>query len=122
MRLLLNENIPGAALKQLREHGHDVLSAKESLRGETDDVVLDRAQQELRIVVTQDKDFGVLAFRQRLAAACGIILFRLTGDDPDSDAHRIVEVIQSRPDWSGQFAVATDTLVRVRALPPAVRP
>jgi predicted nuclease of predicted toxin-antitoxin system len=122
MRLLLNENMPASALRQLRDRGHDVLSAKESLRGESDEVVLDRAQRELRIVVTQDKDFGVLAFRQRLPAECGIILFRLTGDDPNQDAHRIVEVIESRADWSGEFAVATDALVRVRAIPPSPSP
>jgi predicted nuclease of predicted toxin-antitoxin system len=60
----------------------------------------DRAQRELRLVVTQDKDFGELAFRQRLAAQCGVILFRLSQNDPDANVQRMLEVIESRSDWS----------------------
>jgi hypothetical protein len=46
-------------------------------------------------------------------------LFRLVGTDPDQDVARMIAVIESRTDWSGQFAVVTDDLVRVRALPPS---
>lgn len=122
MQLLLDENMPATAIQQLRSRGHDVLSAKESMRGQSDELILDRAQQESSIVVTQDKDFGGLAFRRRLPAQCGIILFRLSGTDPDQDSRRIVEVIESRADWSGKFAVATDSLVRVRDLPQSRTP
>jgi predicted nuclease of predicted toxin-antitoxin system len=52
---------------------------KESLRGEPGNVILARSPLEGRLVVTQDKDFGELAFRFGLPAQCGVLLLRLTG-------------------------------------------
>jgi predicted nuclease of predicted toxin-antitoxin system len=115
--ILANENLPASAIAALRAAGHDVLWAKESLRGEPDSVILARAQMEGRLVVTQDKDFGELAFRFRLPAKCGVILLRLTGDDPDADIARMIAVISTRADWTGQFVVATDDQIRIRPLP-----
>lgn len=118
MRFLLNENMSRTVIRTLRERGHDVLSAKESLQGLPDEDVLARAQQERRLVVTQDKDFGELAFRARLLADCGVILFRLAGANPDQDNRRVLEVLESTTEWVGQFAVVTKHQVRIRALPP----
>jgi predicted nuclease of predicted toxin-antitoxin system len=117
MRLILNENISSSVAQLLRALGHDVLAVKESMRGESDANILARAQAELRLVVTQDKDFGELAFRIGLPADCGIVLFRLSGSDPLADNQRIVEVINSRTDWAGHFAVADAARIRIRPLP-----
>jgi predicted nuclease of predicted toxin-antitoxin system len=117
VRLALNENMPGSVVAELRARGHDCLAVKESMRGAKDVEILARAQTENRIVVTQEKDFGELAYRHRLPADCGIILFRLSGTDPDADDRRMVEVIESQTGWNGQFAVATSDRVRIRPLP-----
>ncbi len=122
MKLIVNENISAALVLELRNRGHDVLAVKESMRGSDDSIILARAQSESRLVVTQDKDLGELAFRFGLPADCGVILFRLAGDDPDADIHRMLEVIESRSDWAGYFAVATDDRVRIRPLPPLTAP
>jgi predicted nuclease of predicted toxin-antitoxin system len=119
MRFLVNENVTGTVIQELRERGHDVLSAKESMRSEKDDVILARAQTERWIVVTHDKDFGELAFRSRLPASCGVILLRLAGSDPQGDNRRILEVLESREDWAGHFTVVTDERIRMRRLPSA---
>jgi predicted nuclease of predicted toxin-antitoxin system len=118
MRLLLNENVTGTVILELRKRGHDVLlSVKESMRSEADDAILARAQTDERIVVTHDKDFGELAFRSQLPASCGVILLRLTGSDPDADNQRILEAVESRTDWAGHFSVVTDDRIRMRPLP-----
>jgi predicted nuclease of predicted toxin-antitoxin system len=117
MRLVLNENVAGTVVRELRRRGHDVLSVKESMRSERDDVILARAQAEERIVVTHDKDFGEMAFRSHLPASCGIIFFRLTGSDRDTDNQRVLEAIDSRADWAGNFSVVTDDRIRMRPLP-----
>jgi predicted nuclease of predicted toxin-antitoxin system len=117
MRLLANENVSATLIQSLRDAGHDVLSVKESLRGERDPAVLARAQAEQRIVVTHDKDFGELAFRIVLPAECGVILLRLSGPDRDSDNARALKAIESRSDWAGFFSVVTDDRVRMRPLP-----
>jgi predicted nuclease of predicted toxin-antitoxin system len=117
VRILVNENMPASVVQALRERNHDVLAVKESMRGEEDRIILARAQAEARLVVTQDKDFGELAFRSRLPAQCGIILFRLSGNDPDVELGFMVEVIESRTDWAGHFTVATNDRIRTRPIP-----
>jgi predicted nuclease of predicted toxin-antitoxin system len=116
MRILANENVARTVIDGLRAQGHDVLSVKESLRGEKDEAILARAQVEKRIVLSHDKDFGELAFRFGLPAECGVILIRLTGLDPDLDNTRVLEAIESRHDWEGRFSVITVDRVRMRPL------
>ena len=122
MHFLVNENITATVIEELRERGHDVLSAKESMRSKPDHLILARAQTEERIVVTHDKDFGELAFRSQLPASCGIILFRLSGSNPDVDNERMLEALESRTDWAGHFTVVTDDRIRMRPLPAMTPP
>jgi len=82
MRLICNENVPDSVVRGLRERGHDVLAVKESLRGAADIQIPARAQADLRLVVTQDKDFGELALRYALPAESGVLLFRLSHPTP----------------------------------------
>ena len=120
MRFLMNENVPRSAISTLRERGHDVIAAKESLKGAADESVLAEAQSRECVLVTQDKDFGELAFRARLPAGCGVVLFRLRRS-PEQDSHRIVQVLESRAEWAGHFTVVTDDQVRIRSLPSVYR-
>jgi len=118
VRLLANENIAGSVIRGLRDGGHNVLSVKESMRSASDRAILVRAAAEQRILVTHDKDFGELAFRHSLPSFCGIILFRLSGREPEADQSRILEVLSSHLEFSGHFSVVTDDRVRVRPLRP----
>jgi len=70
-------------------------------------------------VLTHDKDFGELAFRSRLPAERGVILLRLTGTDRESDNRRVIEALESRTGWQGQFSVVEQHRIRVRPLPGA---
>lgn len=92
------------------------------MTGKADEVILQRAQDELRLVVTFDKDFGELAFRWGLPAGCGIILFRLATQSPEHVRDSVVEIIESRTDWTGWFYVVEEHRFRVRALPPTSSP
>ena len=122
MRFLADENMPGPAVAALRGRGHDVLWIKESKPGASDTVVLERAQQDRRVLVTADTDFGELAFRSGLPAQCGIVLIRLNWADPDADNHAVATALASRNDWSGVFAVVERDRVRIRPLPPSIHP
>ena len=117
MRFLANENIPGPVVSRLRELGHDVVWAKEDLRGADDHVVLSRAQVDQRVTVTCDTDFGELAFRSRLPATCGVVLFRIEWTDPVTDNAFVVSALTSHDDWTGLFAVVERDRVRLRRLP-----
>jgi predicted nuclease of predicted toxin-antitoxin system len=48
----------------LTEQGHDIFSVFDAARGISDREVLPRAVSERRILVTTDKDFGEMIFRQ----------------------------------------------------------
>lgn len=117
LRILANENFPGPLIRELRRRGHDVASVKESMRGAGDRDVLARAQAESRLVVTFDKDFGELAYRFDLPASSGVILFRLSGSDPEIDNARALSALESGIEWTGYFAVVSDDRIRVRPLP-----
>ncbi len=120
MRLLANENFPGPAVHALRSAGHDVLWARTDMAGQPDQEILERAQQDQRVLLTFDKDFGDLAFRWGLPAECGVILFRIGIPSPDVAARRAVAEFAARADadWAGKFAVIEDYRVRIRPLPP----
>jgi predicted nuclease of predicted toxin-antitoxin system len=119
VRILANENFPVPLIRELRQRGHDVASVKELMRGAEDRAVLARAQEESRLVVTFDKDFGELAYRFGLAASSGVILFRLSGSSPDIDNARALAALESGIEWTGCFAVVTNDRIRVRPLPNA---
>jgi len=75
MQLLANENVAGEAIDALRAAGNDVVWMRTAAPGLADQGVLARAVAEQRVLISFDKDFGELAFRAGLPAACGVILF-----------------------------------------------
>lgn len=82
--------------------------------GISDNLVLDLANQKGAILLTADKDFGELVFRQRRIAR-GVILIRLSG----ISLIRKVEIVQSALIAHGQemkqaFTVITPGAVRIR--------
>jgi predicted nuclease of predicted toxin-antitoxin system len=116
MRLLANENFPLDAVEALRSAGHDVAWIREDSRGTSDDKILLRAQQENRIVVTFDKDFGELAFRSKLPSQSGVILFRITPKSSQYIAQVAVQALASRDNWAGHFSVIEDNRIRMTSL------
>ncbi len=116
MKLLADENLHGQIVQWLRRQGHDVLWATESLLSEPDHVLLTTAEEQARIVVTADLDFGELIFNQGLNSH-GVILLRLEKLLPLERIARleaIWPVIEANP--SGSFIVITPRRVRIRPL------
>ncbi|MBF0502295.1 MAG: DUF5615 family PIN-like protein [Candidatus Riflebacteria bacterium] len=120
MRFLANENFPGGAVSRLRDLANDVAWICTDSPGATDKQVLARAVEESRILLTFDKDFGELAFRSALPATCGIILFRIPMANPECGIKTIIDTLQSRNDWAGNFAVVEERRLRLRLLPNSV--
>jgi predicted nuclease of predicted toxin-antitoxin system len=118
MRFLIDENVSRTVIRELRKAGQDVLSVKESMRAAKDEDLIARARLEDRILVTHDKDFGELAFRLGVTSSSGVVLIRLAGRSPDEDNFRILKVLLSRIDFTGNFTVITEDKIRVRPLPP----
>jgi predicted nuclease of predicted toxin-antitoxin system len=117
VRILANENVALAAVQALRARGHDVAWVREDAPGTPDEAVLDRAQAEQRVLLTFDKDFGELAFRRGLPAACGVILLRIATPSPDHMAATLAKALDVRADWEGHFSVIEDDRIRMTPLP-----
>ena len=70
------------------------------------------AQKENRILLTNDKDFGEIVFRQKLVSS-GIILFRIKGQDTREKIKLLREVLISHKDrMSNRFVVIAKEKVR----------
>jgi predicted nuclease of predicted toxin-antitoxin system len=117
MRLLADENIPLPVATGLREDGHDVDWVGADTPGIDDRTVLQRAEDEKRILLTFDKDFGTLVFRTSASSPVGILLFRLPPLPKDELVQFVVETVREQDDWRGHFAVIEYGRVRMRPLP-----
>ncbi len=114
MKLLADENIDRSIVGRLRDAGHEVISVAEIVAGITDDVVLNLANQESAILLTEDKDFGELAFRLFLVHH-GVILVRLAGLPGASKAEILVQLLESHAvELPGTFAVVSPGMLRIR--------
>jgi len=75
MNFLADESCAGPVVRMLREAGHDVVAISEVARGATDEQVLERALNEKRVLITEDRDFGELVYARGRSSA-GVILLR----------------------------------------------
>ena len=117
MNLFADENVARGIVRWLRASGHDVLYAAEARPGAPDADWLTEAEQEKRIVLTSDKDFGELVFRDGLSSH-GIVLLRLndvTAAEAISRLQSVWAVVEVNP--AGRFIVITEHKTRVRHLP-----
>jgi predicted nuclease of predicted toxin-antitoxin system len=117
VRLLADENIPLESVRALRTAGHDVFAATESAAGATDEVLLERAGAEERLIVTFDRDFGELATRHARAAPAGILLIRIVPRNTDEVTQLLLGLFaRSEVRWSAQLSVVDRTHLRQRPL------
>jgi predicted nuclease of predicted toxin-antitoxin system len=76
VRWLIDECVDAALVLQLRESGHDVSYMSDVAPRATDLEVMRRAYSETRLLLTEDKDFGDLVFRQARPIP-GLVLLRI---------------------------------------------
>ncbi len=115
MKFLLDANMKKSVGTFLESSGHSVryLAGTED-RGLPDDQVLKLAFTENRILITNDKDFGDLIYRQH-HPHCGVILFRLTQATDEGYIRRLLSILQSpEKDIVNRYIVITDDHIRVR--------
>ncbi len=114
MNLLADESVDRQIVERLRQEGHDVLYIAEMEPGLSDDVVLARANERNALLLTADKDFGELVFRQNLISS-GVVLLRLAGLLPETKAGIVADVLRDRgAELLQTFSVISPGMVRVR--------
>lgn len=114
MRLLCDEGVDQQIVEKLREREHNVTYIAEVTPGATDDEVFDQANQAGALLVTTDKDFGELVFRQRRIPH-GVLLIRLAGLSQQRKAALVASAVQQYGnELEGAFAVLDPGRVRIR--------
>ena len=92
MIFLADEGIDRQIVDRLRDEGHFVQYVAEMDPGISDDSVLELANIQNALLLTADKDFGELVFRQRRASA-GVILIGLSGLSAAHKAEAVANLI-----------------------------
>ena len=75
IRFLADESCDSVVVRALRAHGYDVLTVVEVAQGADDEEVMQLARREGRVILTEDKDFGRLAYAEGMSGI-GVILLR----------------------------------------------
>ena len=114
MNFLVDESVDRQVVAGLRAYGHQTSYIAESQPGITDEEVLDLAEQGGLLLLTADKDFGELVFRQGRHGA-GIILIRLSGLSPETKSDIVVSAVRDHEfDLTEAIMVITPGMIRVR--------
>ncbi len=114
MKILADESVDKAIILSLRKEGHSVIYVAEQFPGIADQQVLDLSNNEERLLLTADKDFGELVFRQNLASR-GIFLIRLSGMPSWQKCDIVSNALRQHHDrlWNS-FTVITSNSIRIR--------
>lgn len=117
MRFLADENVSRLVIDRLRNGGHDVISIAETRSGAPDKDVLDAADADGRILITEDRDFGEMVIRQRLGVS-GVMLLELDRLSTAAEADAVAEIVAAQADrLLGNLVVIEPGRIRIRALP-----
>ncbi len=95
MRLLADENVHPVVVQRLRLAGYTIEWIAETAPGLTDLQILDRADIGELLLITYDRDFGELIFKQKLPKPLAIIYSRLGRAEPRYIADRIVQMLEA---------------------------
>jgi len=112
MKFLVDECTGPAVAHWLGEQGHDVFSVYHHARGIDDDRVIEIAQMEGRILITNDRGFGEKVFRERRPHH-GVVFLRLADERGASKIRVLSQLLARHSDAiADRFVVVTETQVR----------
>jgi predicted nuclease of predicted toxin-antitoxin system len=114
VRFVADESVEGPTVAALRAANFSVLFVAETSPGIEDMEVLDLARREQALLLTADKDFGELVFRNRQPHS-GVLLIRSSGEDADENAATVLAAIrQHGPQLQNRFSVLVGGFLRIR--------
>jgi predicted nuclease of predicted toxin-antitoxin system len=124
MRFLLDENVSYRVCAHLKEAGHDAVHVSEiGLTSTSDHLILERARDEDRVLISGDHDFVQLLFASGDTRP-SVILIRDIDALPSADlaALLLATLPGQLTELLGDGAIATLTPARARVRPLPLRP
>jgi predicted nuclease of predicted toxin-antitoxin system len=114
MILLADESVGRQIVERLQKDGHDVTYIAEMEPGISDETVLQKANEQGAMLLTVDKDFGELTYRQKLMHR-GVVLIRLEGLSNLTQAEVVAQALRERGvEFMNAFSVISPGMIRVR--------
>ena len=113
MNFLVDECVGRHVFNWFKKNNHDVLFVKDEFEGACDDLVLEKARREGRVLITCDKDFGDMVFRDQKKHV-GIVLLRLIDESNQNKIRVIAWVLENNKDIiENNFLLVSDNNIRV---------
>jgi predicted nuclease of predicted toxin-antitoxin system len=113
MRFLVDECVGISVVEWLENNNYDVFSVQDELQSASDKLILNKALLESRIIITCDKDFGEMIFKEK-KEHFGIILLRLLDERPLNKIKILEQILINHFDnLEGNFTVATESSIRI---------
>ena len=115
MNLLADESVDRQIVERLRQEGHQVMYVAETEPSVSDNIVFDGANEESALLITGDKDFGEIVFREGRLGSGGVVLLRLAGLPAQIRAEIVSDVFRERgSEFPNNFSVVAPGKVRIR--------
>ncbi len=119
MRFVADESCDFCVVTALRRAGHDVAAIVEVSPGADDSSVLDVSRTQRRVLLTEDKDFGLLAYAGGHETA-GVILIRFPAHARSSLGRSVVDSVAELGDrLAASFTVIEPGRARLSKPPSA---
>lgn len=114
MKFLADENFPGPSVSILREKQIDVKWIAETAPGIPDEDVINLSNDEDRVILTHDSDYGELIYRVGHRPKSGVIYFRLSAFKPSDPGNILIEILKSYSSFTGRLVVIDGNSIRER--------
>jgi predicted nuclease of predicted toxin-antitoxin system len=119
MKLLANENFPLKSVHILRAAGFDVRVVGVELPGITDQEVMEVAMREERTILTFDRHYGELIFRDGCRPPSGVIYLRWQRFGPEDPGRYLAELLKDTDiDFAHALTVIDEDTIRQRRYAP----
>ena len=89
---MADESCAGPVIRALRDASHDVIAIAESAKGASDKTVIERAFNERRVLITEDRDFGELVYA-RGGSSAGVMFVKFDRRARRAKAAAVVEAV-----------------------------
>ena len=117
MRFLADESCDFAVVRALRKAGHDVKAVAEINSGISDEEVAIISINEMRILITEDKDFGQMIYAKSQASE-GVIFIRFPANARLSMSDIIVDLVEEHGNkLYRHFVVVEPARIRIAGIP-----
>ena len=116
LRFLVDESSGSKLFRSLKDKGYDTLYCGDMYPETPDDVILDAANNDRRVLITNDKDFGEFIVRYK-KLSYGVIFLRLKINNPENRIKSVLALIDNFGEkLNKNFVIVSENKIRIRKI------